>query len=292
MLTFVPVSLGEGRAVTCERCHGGSPTPVYRDSAQIAGDIETAVRSGAAAPGPNIELTGPEPFGHPELPAIVGMAVRSGVSRLRLHTDASAFVVPANAAGSVAAGVRHVRFSVFGGTPGVHDVLVACPGALAETLEGVRSYVAAAATQEALVHVSALVPVCRHNVRDLPAVVATATGAGAAAVLLRVEDGGLDLRAAIEWVTAACDTGTVNGVRVEVEGVPPCLMPDHVLHLADVVRARAGAKAPACAECALDCVCGGGPAGAAADTLAALRAPADAGALAGRMRVARGMAPS
>ena len=39
------------------------------------------------------------------------------------------------------------------------------------------------------------------------------------------------------WIAAACDTGTVNCVWVEVAGVPYCLAGDHALHLVPVLRA-------------------------------------------------------
>jgi hypothetical protein len=239
-------------------------------------------------PGPNVALTGAEPFGHPKLPALVGAVIEAGCRRLCLETDAVALRSPQNAGGSLMAGVRHLRWIILGGTPGVHDVLVGTPGALDLSVEGARSFLSIAAEQALPVSVMAVVQVCRHNVHDLPAAAGLAVDAGADRVLLRVDDAGLDLSAALPWVVAACDTGVVNGVWVEVEGIPFCLLPGYDLHVSDAVRERPGAKPPVCAECALDAVCGGAPAGASADQLATLAPPTFAEGLAASVLRARG----
>jgi hypothetical protein len=289
VLPFVEVSLGAGGGVGCERCHGAAAGPTYLDAATVSAAIAEAA-AGAPTPGPNVSLAGPEPFGHPELPVLVAAAMRAGVARLRLDTDATALSSSGNAAGAIAAGVRHVRFTLLGGSPGTHDALAGEAGALDATLSGVRAYVRAAAEQDVAVSVTARIPVCRHNVRDVPAAVAVAVEAGAESVLLRIEDGGADLDAATAWLSAACDTGVVNGVWVEIEGVPYCLAPSAPLHIADTFRTRAGTHGPRCAGCPLVSLCAGGPVGASADLLASLAPPDGAAGLAGRVARARGEA--
>ncbi len=197
----------------------------YRPLGDVAAEIEDICEAWEGLPGPNIALTGAEPFGHPDLPAIVSTAREAGCRRVCLDTDAVALRTTQNAGGSLMAGVRHVRWSLLGGTPGVHDALIGDPGALAASVEGVRSFLAIAGAEDVPVSVSAIVPVCRHNAHDLPAAAGIAVDAGADGVLLRIEDGGMDLASALPWVVAACDTGVVNGVWVEVEGVPFCLLP-------------------------------------------------------------------
>jgi MoaA/NifB/PqqE/SkfB family radical SAM enzyme len=290
VLGFVTVSLGAGSPVRCTRCHGAGPGAGYRPASDVVADITKAAQAWSTGPGPNVSLGGPEPFGHPELPSLVAGASQAGVARLRLETDAAALVSPANASGSAAAGVRHLRFRLLGGSPGVHDALTGEADALAATLAGVRAFAAAAREQDVAVSITALVPVCRHNVCDLPATVGVALEAGADEVTLVVDDGGLDVPAAVPWITAACDSGIVNGVWVEVEGLPYCLLPGYDLHLADTVRERPGVKGPACASCALDDVCAAGPCDAAADTLGSLAPPEDADALSGRVAKSRGLA--
>jgi hypothetical protein len=221
------------------------------------------------------------------LPRIVAGVTEAGCARLAVDTDAVALLSPANAGGALVAGVRNVRFTLLAGTEGVHDALAGTPGVFDAVRDGVRSYLSAAGAQGFAVSVTALVPVCRHNANDLPAAVGVAVESGADRVEVRVVDGGMDLAQAIPWITAACDTGVVNGVWVEVEGVPFCLMPGYDLHLADVVLARAGMKQPACGECALDDVCGGAPEGASTDQLAALTAPTFAATLAAQVARAR-----
>ena len=293
MLDFAQVSLGAGAPLRCLRCHpDATHEPGYRSAAEIVADVESAATAWAPPPGPNVELGGPEPLGHPDLPVIVEGCVRAGVVRLRLRTDGLALASPVNAGGAVAAGVRHVSVVLLGGTPGMHDVLADRPGLLDAAVAGIRAFRAAAADQELAAAVQVLVPVCRHNVSDLPAAVARAVEAGADRVLLQADDPGIDLEAASGWVRAACDTGVVNGVWVEVDGLPFCRMGGYELHVADVVRERSGTHGPGCAACALAEVCGGGPADASGDTLASLAAPAGAERLAGRVRAARAGAPA
>jgi len=187
---------------------------------------------------------------------------------------------PENASGVLAAGARHFRVTLLGGSPGLHDVLSGSPGAFDAALEGVAELHDAVQAQGVTACITALVPACRHNAHDLPATVGAAVEARMDAVVLRIDDGAGDVGAGAAWIAAACDTGVVNGVWVEVEGAPFCALREHALHSSDVVRGRIGAKAPACAGCALDSVCGGGPAGASADVLAVLSPPPSADVLA------------
>lgn len=288
MIRFTEVPIGEGTPVRCGRCSGNEAEARYRPAAEVVAEARAVIASWSEGTGPNVRLTGAEPFAHPELPRIVSDVIGAGCARLAVDTDAAGLRSPGNASGAVVAGVRHVRFTLLAGTEGVHDALAGAPGVFDATREGVRSYRGAAEAAGLDVSVTALVPVCRHNAHDLPAAVGAAVECGADRVELRVSDGGMELRAAFPWITAACDTGVVNGVWVEVDGVPFCLLPGYDLHLADAVRARTGAKQPVCTACALDPVCGGAPDGASADQLAVLDPPDCAGVLAPRVLRARG----
>lgn len=280
--------MGSGATPRCVRCHGQRPEDGYRSEAEISAEIAAVCAAWSGLPGPNVRLTGAEPFGHPELPAIVSAAVSAGCDRLGVDTDAIGLRSAGNAAGALRAGVRNVRFTLLGGVPGLHDSLAAVPGALEATTEGVRAYAGIAKAEGVAVHVTALLPVCRHNAHDLPATVGVALECGADEVRLLFEDGGMELAQAVPWIVAACDTGVVNRVWVEVEGMPFCLLPGYDLHVADAVRPRPGAKPPTCRECALDAVCAGAPPCASADQLVELEPPAFASRLALSVRRARG----
>lgn len=292
MIRFAEVALGSGGGVGCTRCADEPAVVAFRPVALIAAEIAEAVGAwpADAGAGPNVSLTGSEPFEHPELPAVVAAAGQAGARRIRLETSGAGLQSPGNAAGALSAGVTHVRVTLLGGTPGVHDALTGCPGAFDAAIAGLRTFRACASEAGAHVCVTVRVPACRHNLHDLPAAVAAAVDAGADSVTLAIGDGGADLAPALPWLTAACDTGVVNGSWVEVEGVPFCLLPGYELHVADVLRARSGAKAAACAACAADAVCGGLAPGASADQLALLRPPADADRLAGGVARVRGEA--
>jgi hypothetical protein len=287
VIRFAEVAMGSGDACRCVRCHGGLVEPTYRPLDEIVAEVSTACDGWQGRPGPNIRLVGAEPFGHPGLPSIVAAAVAAGCQRLGVDTDGIALRSPSNAGGALMAGVRHVRFGLLGGTAGLHDALAGAPGSLDATVEGIHSYVSLAATERVDVSLTAVVPVCRHNFRDLPAAAALAVECGADAIHLRVEsDGDADLDAVVPWIVAACDTGVVNGVWVEVEGVPFCLMPGYDLHVADAIRTRAGSKPPTCSDCALDPYCAGAAPGTPADQLARLAPPPFAERLAPSVAVA------
>jgi hypothetical protein len=287
VIRFVEVPIGSGDRTGCTRCGAEHAEESFRPAEEIVSEAAAACSTWTLGTGPNVRLTGAEPFAHPDLPRIVGGVMAAGCTRLAVDTDAMAFASESNARGALRAGVRHIRFTVLAGTEGVHDALAGAPGLLDATLDGVRAYRAVAEAEGLEVSVTARVPVCRHNLRDLPSAVGVAVSCGADAVEVVFEDGGIDLVSAIPWVTSACDTGVVNGVWVQVAGVPFCLLPGYDLHLSDVLGPRRGAKQPACAECALDDVCGGAPAGASADQLSLLVPPAGAGALAVKVRRGR-----
>jgi MoaA/NifB/PqqE/SkfB family radical SAM enzyme len=287
VIRFVSVGIGSGGSVSCARCSPERQEPSYRPLDEVLVDVRRVCETWGAGTGPNIVLNGAEPFAHPDLPRIVSGAVEAGCSRLAVDTDAIGLRSAANATGAVVAGVRHVRFTLLAGTEGVHDALCGAPGSLDATRAGIRSFRAAADAQGLDVSVTARVPVCRHNANDLPASVAAAVECGADRVEVRVTDGGMELAAAVPWITAACDTGVVNGVWVQVDGVPFCLLPGYDLHLADAVRSRDGSKQPVCGDCALNPVCGGAPAGASTDQLATLSPPVFAETLAPQVAHAR-----
>lgn len=219
LLRFIEITVGEGGEVACARC-AQRRLPRYRGSDEIAEDVRDAVDEFGDGPGPNVSLVGSEPLGHPELPALVTACVRSGVERLRLEGDAGGFAAGENAAGALASGIRHFRMRLLAGTPALHDGLLGAPGRLEASLDGMAAFVAAAESGGHKVAPSALVPLCRHNLAELPQAVTLACSAGARAVTIRLADPTMGLAAAVPLLDAACDSGTVNSAWVSLEGFP------------------------------------------------------------------------
>jgi hypothetical protein len=262
MVDFVEVSLGKGGPAACSRC-GGGEEPHYRPAFEVAAEIEAACVAWGAGPGPNVALTGPEPFGSPDPAGLVSTAARAGAQRIRIDTDGAAFARPGVSAEMLEAGLRHVRVSLADDPE----------GALGPSLAGMRAFADEAAGTGIRVAVSAHVRVCRHNLEALPVTIAAAAEAGASHVVLEVADGRLDVRGAMPWIAAACDSGTVNCTWVEVAGVPYCLAGGLALHLVPVFRPvppPSGAKTDACRACVVDDVCAGLPAQAAPTIVAAI----------------------
>jgi molybdenum cofactor biosynthesis enzyme MoaA len=226
VLQFVGVEVGDGERLQCALC-APRVSATYRPAAALASAIEAVASAWGPPPGPNILLYGPEPFDHPELPAIVAAAVRAGAERIAIETGGSALSAIGNAVGVVRAGVTHLRVRLLDTDEERGDRLCGSPGRTRDALAGIRIYLDAAESAGADVVVTAIVPVCFHNVGALPEIIVGAAQAGFHAV--RLTAGG-DLPANAEaLIAAACDTGMVNHLWTETDGVLP-LPPGHALH--------------------------------------------------------------
>lgn len=222
MLEFVDISVGDGSPCACSRC-ANAVAPRYYSTAQVAEAVTAAVHAEGTAPGPNLALTGPEPFGHPELPALVKACVDAGARRIALETDGAALSAHRNAEGVLRAGVRHllVRLPDLVTAEGVHAQRIA------DSVAGVAAYRDAAVALDFAVAVTAIVPVCRHNLARLSETVSRAAALGFDAVRLTKGEGVGSSSA--QAIAAACDTGMVNRMWVETDGSLP--LPDsHRLH--------------------------------------------------------------
>lgn len=229
MIEFAEIVIGSGGIAPCAAC--GAPEPrVLRASAEIVAEIESRAHGWSAGPGPNFALVGTEPFAHPDLPALVAAAVACGAQRIRLRTDAGALAIPGNAAGVIHAGVRQVEAVLLGGDAATHDALAGRAGLYDAALEGLSAFTSAALAQRAHVAVCATVPVCIHNLTQLPAAVSACAAAGAVSVVLHVPAALSGSSAAREWIGAGLDTGTVNGVWVSVQCVPADTLPRSPLY--------------------------------------------------------------
>ena len=231
MLRFSDIVLGTGGEVRCHRCHGPA-TEAFRGIDAIKSDIERVSRPWSQGPGPNLALIGAEPFRHPAIADVLESALTAGAQRIRVESDAAALQTPEAVGSALKSGVRHLRITLLGSTEALHDALAQATGSFGATLLGAASFARGAKEASLPVHVTARVPVCQHNLRDLPAIVDAASRAGVCTVLLAVTDGGIDARSAAPWLEAACDTGVVHATWVEVEGFPDALAVGWELHLA------------------------------------------------------------
>ncbi|MDZ4169708.1 MAG: radical SAM protein [Coriobacteriia bacterium] len=283
MLSFADIALGTASGVPrCMRCH----RPIdehFRDPSGVATEIREVCQGWPGGSGPNIYLVGAEPLRHPALFELLHAAVESGAARIGLETDAHALASREISSRALRSGVRQLTVSVLGPNAERHDALSGRHGSYDQTVEGVRTFLDEAREGGVRVHLTFRVPVCRHNLREAPAIVTAACGFGAHAVILDVDDTDLDLNQASPWLEAACDTGVVNTTWVEVRGVPYGFARGWELHLASVYRLVSGDKAEACGDCALGSVCGGAVSGASATVLASLAPPPNATQVAERV---------
>ena len=241
VIEFAEISVGSGGIARCVAC--GAPEPrVLRASAQIVAEIDARTLGWNTGPGPNFAFVGTEPFAHPELPALVAAAVAAGAQRIRLRTDAGALAIPGNAAGVIHAGVRQVEVVLLGGDASIHDALAGRAGLFDAALEGLRAFSSAALAVDAHVAVCAFIPVCAHNLTQLPAAVSACASAGAVSAVLSMPAALSGSSAAREWIGAALDTGTVNGVWVSVQGVAADTLPRSPLYARSPTSTLGGAR--------------------------------------------------
>jgi MoaA/NifB/PqqE/SkfB family radical SAM enzyme len=190
--------------------------PTYRPAEEIIEHGRRIIAEWDHGPGPNIGLHGPEPFGHPDLVECVGAIVQSGVQRLCIATDGVALRSEQNALGIMAAGIRHVRVSMLGSSA-LHDDLQGAKGSHEAAIAGMKLVRDAAARAQTPFLLCGYIPVCQHNLHDIPAAVVELAHAGASAVQLDVDDAALP-NSAGQWLQAAVETGIVNGTWVSVVG--------------------------------------------------------------------------
>lgn len=227
MLDFAHIPVGEGAASRCARCgpgDGASYSPLER----IREAVRAAIGACADPTGPNLCLSGPEPFEHPDLPQLVAACVQAGARRIALETDAAALSVARNAAGVIAAGVHHLHVRLLDTDPVRGEALGVAPGRTLDSLAGVAAFREAALAVSTPVVLSVLVPVCPHNLGALPDIVLRAAEMRADRVRL-LATAPLPSAASV-LLAAACDTGMVNGVWVEADdalGLPA----SHRLHV-------------------------------------------------------------
>lgn len=226
-MEFARIAVGEGQPLHCAHCNSPAER-AYGDAESIGGEVDRAAAASTDPTGPNLCLTGPEPFGHPELPRLVIACRHAGARRIALETDAAALSVRVNAAGLVAAGVHHLHVRVLHADEARGDELGGSAGRTRDSFAGIAGYLEAAQAAGVDAVVTLRVPICEHNVVSLPEIVTRAAALGVHAVRLL---GTSPLpTSASAFIAAACDTGMVNGVWVEAaESLP---VPDsHSLHI-------------------------------------------------------------
>ncbi|MHB1341945.1 MAG: hypothetical protein ACYC77_01075 [Coriobacteriia bacterium] len=217
MIPFAHIRLGEGAGPVCLRCARTAPVPGFRSGTDVTAEIREVAETWTAPVGPNLLLDGFEPFSHPELPALISAAANAGVARIGLETDGGALAQGVNAPGAFRSGVRHLRVRTLG-IGRVADDLAGRPGLSASLLAGVQAFLDAASVAGEKVAVAAVIPVCPHNLDMLPSTVAALADAGVQSISL-VGNGEVGPPAAVV-IAAACDTGTVNRVWVDVMDLP------------------------------------------------------------------------
>ena len=215
MISFAHIALGDGSPVACARCGSVTATD-YTPGHEVLACISQVVEEWDERPGPNVMLCGPEPFGDPGLPQIVTGASAAGVQRIALSTDGGALASVENARGVIHAGVRHVEVVVLGDQVR-HDALAETPGLFALAMKGIAEFLDAAQEASATAVVTGRIIVCRHNLESLPGAIGALAQAGAVSIVLEITESARKTMGMRTWVSAALETGMVNGAWVSVE---------------------------------------------------------------------------
>ena len=226
MIRFGSAEVGDGVALGCARC-AMPRTPSYHSVADVARALTELAAGWSGTPGPNVVLGGPEPFAHPQLPALVASAIDAGFERIALETDGAALSVTENAEGVLRAGVRHIRLRVVATDEWRAAEFLPRPAVVSAARRGVTAFRSAAERAAVRAVVTAVVPVCTHTVDSLPSTIADLASWDVDAV--RLEAAGPLPPDAAGLIAAACDTGMVNRLWVETDGELP-LPSSHALH--------------------------------------------------------------
>ena len=220
MLRFEVVPVGRGDIRLCSRCPATVDSNYY-DPADLDVSLTGVVTGwGTTGPGPNVVLAGPEPLNHPRLPDLIRRTVDLGVKRLALRTDAAGLAVGRNAEGVIASGVRHLHVVCAGEEIGTARV----PSATARSIAGIRAFGEAADNARVEVAIVGIVPVCAHNVRLLPEIVAMLASEGARLIRLEIAFSAIDHSDVAEWCASAFHTGILSGAWVDVPDAPQSVL--------------------------------------------------------------------
>lgn len=224
MLRFREIALNPDVQVACRRCPDVSEA-LFAE-ADWAARLDQVLAGHA---GQGMLLIGTVAVSPETLAEAVCRCVSGGVSRVAVRISDPGAVTPV-----LESGARIVEVVLLGPAAAIHDGLTGVQGSFArvhETLRLTREWADASGDRVA---VRALVPVCPHSLRELPATVMHCAETRVDAVTLACEPT-LDPRRSAEWVGAACDTGTVNRVWVSVRGLPIEALGDKALHAIDVM---------------------------------------------------------
>ncbi len=230
MLHFDQIVIGSGGLPVCVRSTEPE-APTFRPAVEILRDMDAVAQLSRSGPGLSISLVGTEAFLHPQLPELVQGAREAGAVRIGISTGGGALAQQDNAAGCIRAGVRHVDLVLLAGE-GKHDALTGVEGSYAAALEGAATLHREA--ERAGVHVALMghVPVCRHNVHELPMAIAAFVEMRAVAVHL-APHADLDVPKNIEWFGSAFQTGIMHGVWVCAEPADIEIFGRWALHVGD-----------------------------------------------------------
>lgn len=224
-MEVVRITIGYGGLPTCSRCSVPSEQE-HRPLDDVAADIESAAATLAGTSGVLL-LAGTEAFSHPSLPQIIVAASSAGVRRIGVQTAGGLLGIGGNAQGVLHAGVRHFEIHYLPG-----DDVELAPG-IPGALDGVADLVRVSAAAGARIALSAVITACRHTIQHLSPAVGQLAAAGVGAVHIEVNSSAGTGPAATAFVLAACDTGVVNAVWVDVSGF--ALPESHSMHVASEV---------------------------------------------------------
>ena len=216
MIKFSVLKLGEGAISQCTRCGPTAPR-VYRPTTDVLADMSRIVDTWPTGPGPNVTLCGPEPLEHPEIETLLRALHDSDIQRACVHTGGGPLVSPSACEHILASGVNHIRTVLLAGDAATHDALNDTPGSWDTAMHGIALMSQTASQSAAPLMLCGLIPVCSHNLDQLPQTIIALAGAGVRSIALDVTTLASDPRSA-SWITAAVDTGMVSGVWVSPVG--------------------------------------------------------------------------
>lgn len=206
----------------------------------------------------SLELYGGEPAIRQDLGRIVAAARERGWRRIKLVTNARAFADPEAVVAVLRMGVRVFEVKLYGHAPQLHDEVTRCEGSFMETVQGLANLRNVRIPEASKIFIEARIPVLEANHPYIPQIVGFVIGFRVDRITLALDEPGLSMSDAIPSVKAAINTGLVNSLWVQTEGIPLCLMDGYEHHVREAFTAtdRELARGPNCEPCAFT-TCGG-----------------------------------
>lgn len=207
----------------------------------------------------NLEIFGGEPTLRSDLLKLVRAVKKVGYNRIKLVTNARILADWNGASTLVAEGAYFFEVKIWSADSSIHDVITKVQGSLNQTILGIQNLrrVTRLNDRDFKAYIALRIPLCRDNYRTVEETIRVLLPLGIDRVIISLIDSRLPFEEAAYFVHQACESGILNKVWVQTEGLPFCLMEGFEHHISEVFNQvnEGYAKPKTCSQCVYNQVC-------------------------------------